>query len=103
IFDTIHAVECNFEDDFRTAEVGSILPTSGYRDDAFQRVADDEDSEAPQIMMRAPAPIEAHVSSFVDSTPESTLNSGSFQRISDDEELITYLPVAEPEEGPEEE
>ena len=103
IFDQIHAVEFNFEDDFRTAEVGSILPTSGYRDDAFQRVADDEDSEAPQIMMRAPAPIEAHVSSFVDSTPESTLNSGSFQRISDDEELITYLPVPEPEEDLEEE
>ncbi len=35
IFDQIHAVEFNFEDDFRTAEVGSILPTSGYRDDVI--------------------------------------------------------------------
>ncbi len=103
IFDQIHAVEFNFEDDFRTAEVGSILPTSGYRDDSFQRVADDDDSDAPHITMRAPAPIEAHLSSFVDSAPENTFNSGSFQRISDDEELFAAMPVVEPEEDTEEE
>ncbi|HEX4898882.1 MAG TPA: hypothetical protein VFV61_00020, partial [Pyrinomonadaceae bacterium] len=103
IFDQIHAVEFNFEDDFRTAEVGSILPTSSYRDDAFQRVADDEDSEAPQITMRAPTPIEAHVSSFVDSAPESILHSASFQRISDEEEPLATMGVAEPEEDFEEE
>jgi ribonuclease G len=103
IFDQIHAVEFNFDDDFRTAEVGSILPTSGYRDESFQRVADDEDSDAPHITMRAPTPVEAHVSSFVDRAPENTMNSGSFQRISDDEELFAALPVAEPEEDLEEE
>ena len=103
IFDQIHAVEFNFGDDFRTAEVGSILPTSGYRDDAFQRVADDDDSEAPQITMRAPTPIEAHVSSFVDSFPENTMNSGSFQRISDDEELVAAMPFVEPEDEIDEE
>ena len=103
IFDQIHAVEFNFEDDFRTAEVGSILPTSGYRDDSFQRVADDDDSEAPHITMRAPTPVEAHVSSFVDSEPENTLNSASFQRISDDEELVAAMPEIEPEEETEEE
>ena len=102
IFDQIHAVEFNFEDDFRTAEVGSILPSSGYRDDAFQRVADDDDSDTPQITMRAPAPVEAHVSSFVDSVSENTLNSGSFQRISDDEELAITGDAIE-EEEPEEE
>ena len=103
IFDQIHAVEFNFEDDFRTVEVGSILPPSGYRDDSFQRVADDDDLDAPHITMRAPTPIEAHVSSFVDSAPENTLNSGSFQRISDDEELVATLPLFEPEEEVEDE
>jgi ribonuclease G len=102
IFDQIHAVEFNFEDDFRTAEVGSILPTSGYREGSFQRVADDDDLDAPHITMRAPTPVEAHVSSFVDSAPENTLNSGSFQRISDDEELLAAMPVFEPEEIEEE-
>ena len=102
IFDQIHAVEFNFDDDFRTAEVGSILPTSSYRDDSFQRVADD-DVDAPHITMRVPPPVEAHVSSFVDSAPENTLNSGSFQRISDDEELVAAMPFLEPEEEIEEE
>ncbi|HET6668784.1 MAG TPA: Rne/Rng family ribonuclease [Pyrinomonadaceae bacterium] len=102
ILDQIHAVEFNFEDDFRSAEVGSILP-SGYRDDAFQRVADDEDADVPQITMRAPAPIEAHVASFVDNAPESILKSGSFQRISDEEEPLATMGVVEPEEDFEEE
>ena len=97
IFDQIHAVEFNFEDDFRTAEVGSILPTSGYGDGSFQRVADDDESDTPQITMRAPTPIEAHVSSFVDSVSENTLNSGSFQRISDDEELAIAREAVEEE------
>jgi ribonuclease G len=103
ILDQIHAVEFNFEDDFRTAEVGSILPPSGYRDDAFQRVADDDDADAPQITLRAPAPIEAHVASFVDSAPERILHSGSFQRISDEEEPLATMGVVEPEEDFEEE
>ncbi|HKR58829.1 MAG TPA: Rne/Rng family ribonuclease [Pyrinomonadaceae bacterium] len=102
IFDQIHAVEFNFEDDFRTAEVGSILPAS-YRDQAFQRVADDDDSDAPQITMRALTPEEAHLSSFVDNVREDTLNSGSFQRISDDEELLEVPPVLDDEEFEEEE
>jgi ribonuclease G len=104
ILDQIHAVEFNLEDDFRTVEVGSILPPSGYRDDAFQRVADDDDDvDVPQITLRAPAPIEAHVASFVDSAPERKLHSGSFQRISDEEEPLAALPVVEPEEDAEDE
>ncbi len=87
IFDQIHAVEFNFEDDFRTAEVGSILPRE-YHDDAFQRVADDDELDTPHITLRAPEPEPARVSSFVDSVAENTLNSGSFQRISDEEEPL---------------
>lgn len=87
IFDQIHAVEFNFEDDFRSAEVGSVFPSGGFQDASFQRV-DDGDVTADQgrITMRAPEPIAAHVESFLDSIPEETLHSGSFQRVSDDEE-----------------
>lgn len=86
IFDRIHAVEFNFEDDFRTAEVGSILPGM-QPDGSFQRIDDgSQESDAPQITMRALEPISAHVGSFVDSVDEDTLHSGSFQRISDDDD-----------------
>lgn len=105
IFDQIHAVEFNFEDDFHTAEVGSILPSSVYRDPSFQRVDDgDEESDVPQITMRVPPPVAAHVDSFVDSVNENTLNSGSFQRISDDDDSAeAHLPDTEVAEDEEEE
>jgi ribonuclease G len=86
IFDQIHAVEFNLEDDFRTAEVGSLLPSGGYRDAAFQRVDDASEADVPQITMRAPEPIAAHVESFVDRLDEDTLHGGSFERVSDDDE-----------------
>ena len=92
IFDQIHAVEFNLEDDFRTAEVGSILPSSGYRDASFQRVDDgDEELDTPQITMRSPLPVAGPVASFVDRIDEDLLTSGSFQRISDDEETAEIL------------
>jgi hypothetical protein len=47
LFDQIHAVEFNMEDDFRSAEVGSLLP-AGFGSDAFERV-DDGDSDADPI------------------------------------------------------
>jgi ribonuclease G len=84
IFDQIHAVEFNIEDDFRTAEVGSLLP-SGFGSDAFERVDDgSEDVGEPVRTERRPA--EAHVSSFVDDVSDDTLRRMEFQRISDDEE-----------------
>lgn len=86
IFDQIHAVEFNLEDDFRTAEVGSLLPSSGYRDDTFQRIDDASEEEIPRTV-RAPEPISAHVESFVDTMPEETLGARSFERVSDDDEL----------------
>ncbi|MFN2511874.1 MAG: Rne/Rng family ribonuclease [Pyrinomonadaceae bacterium] len=103
IFDQIHAVEFNFEDDYRSAEVGSVLSSGGYQDPSFQRIVDGEDtSEQGRITMRAPETIAAHVKSFVDSVDEQTLPGGTFQRISDDEdaELMTSpsIGVEEDEE-----
>ena len=83
IFDQIHAVEFNMEDDFRIAEVGSLLST-GLGGDSFERI-DDGDSEGEPIR-EAGRPREAHVSSFIDDVAPDTLGSGGFQRISDDEE-----------------
>ena len=91
IFDQIHAVEFNLEDDFRTAEVGSLL-SSGFGSDAFERIDDgSEDVGEPIRSERRPA--EAHVSSFVDDVSDDTLRRMEFQRISDDEEEAIASPV----------
>jgi len=84
LFDQIHAGEFNLEDDFRTAEVGSII-TSDYRDDSFQRVDDGEPAELGGAAPRMRESVAAHLESFVDDVDDKLLESGSFQRISDDE------------------
>jgi ribonuclease G len=87
IFDQIHAVEFNLEDDFRTAEVGSLLPSGGLHDESFQRI-DDSDiySEAEPLEIAARAPVAAHLDLFVDEEPSDTMGQGSFERISDEDE-----------------
>jgi ribonuclease G len=103
IFDQIHAVEFNLEDDFRTAEVGSLLPSSSYRDASFQRIEDASDNESQQTM-RAPEQIAAHVEGFVDSLPEATLPGHSFERVSDEDEgkpaeIVREITVEEDREA----
>src|SRR5215213_3666079 len=92
LFDQIHAVEFNMEDDFRSAEVGSLL-SAGLGSESFERV-DDDDAEVEPIR-EAGRPREAHVSSFVDDVAPDTLGSGGFQRISDDEEEAARPEVVE--------
>ena len=84
IFDQIHAVEFNMEDDFRTAEVGSLLST-GFGSDAFERVDDGVEPDAEPVRTER-RPVEAHVSSFVDDLDDDTPGRVDFQRVSDDEE-----------------
>src|SRR6266542_3613182 len=94
IFDQIHAVEFNFEDDFRTVEVGSVLPRGGVHDDSFQRIDDsdvDGQNEPGQIRLRAP--VEAHLDSFVEDAAGDTLGHRSFERVGDDEEIIDPAPI----------
>jgi ribonuclease G len=88
IFDQIHAVEFNLEDDFRSAEVGSLLPTGGFGDPSFQRIDDGSDPDAADRIAGAHRrePMEAHLETFIDDVPSDTLRRGSFQRISDDED-----------------
>ncbi|HEV7680957.1 MAG TPA: hypothetical protein VGO68_02460, partial [Pyrinomonadaceae bacterium] len=86
LFDQIHAGEFNLGDDFRTAEVGSVLSSVDYSDDSFQRVDDGDSSDAESSAApRVREPIAAHIESFVDEVDDSRLQSGSFQRVSDDD------------------
>ncbi|HET7113006.1 MAG TPA: hypothetical protein VFI57_05145, partial [Pyrinomonadaceae bacterium] len=92
IFDQIHAVEFNMDDDFSSAEVGSLL-SSGFGTDSFERV-DDGDTGEP-VVREGQRPREAHVSSFVDDVSTEPLSSFGFQRISDEEEEAAQLLEAE--------
>ena len=92
IFDQIHAVEFNMDDDFRSAEVGSLL-SAGLGSASFERIADDDTEGEP--IREAGRPREAHVSSFIDDVEPDTLHSSSFQRISDDEEEALASEVVE--------
>jgi ribonuclease G len=103
LFDQIHAGEFNLEDDFRTAEVGSVMSTVDYRDGSFQRVDDGEGAEpADAPAARTRGPIEAHIESFVDDVDESILQGGSFERVSDDESEPETLALTEKQELSEE-
>ncbi|HEU4713761.1 MAG TPA: Rne/Rng family ribonuclease [Pyrinomonadaceae bacterium] len=99
IFDQIHAVEFNMEeDDFHHAEVGSLL-SRGLGGDDFERI-DDDDSDSEPVLREGQRPREAHVSSFVDDdAPALPLQSAGFQRISDDEEESAALLAAEAPAG----
>jgi Rne/Rng family ribonuclease len=86
LFDQIHAIEFNIqEDDFRSAEVGSLL-SAGFGSESFQRI-DDTETDAEPIREERP-PREAHVSTFVDDVASDTMRSVSFERVSDDEEEV---------------
>ncbi|HEY6659696.1 MAG TPA: hypothetical protein VI031_01095, partial [Pyrinomonadaceae bacterium] len=97
LFDQIHAVEFNMgEDDFRSAEVGSLL-SAGLGSDSFERI-DDADADVEPIREERP-PREAHVSSFVDDVASDTMRSVSFERVSDDDEEVAPEPVVEKQAG----
>jgi ribonuclease G len=88
IFDQIHAVEFNLEDDFRSAEVGSLLSSGTTGDGSFQRVDDTDgydDGIAQEVQFRQQ--LEAHVGSFDDEVPSETFSRGGFERISDEEDI----------------
>ncbi len=87
LFDQIHAGEFNLEDDFRTAEVGSVMSSAELRGGSFQRVADDEeDAIASRTSSRTRETVAAHIEGFVDDIADTPLQAGGFHRVSDDEE-----------------
>ena len=92
IFDQIHAVEFNFDEPYRSAEVGSLLST-GLGSDSFERVSDDE-TESDVIVREGRQMQEAHLAGFVDNLDTDVLASRSFERISDDEESEAAVTAA---------
>jgi ribonuclease G len=84
IFDQIHAVEFNLEDDYKDAQVGSLL-TGGLGDDSFERIVDGE-TDTETAVRAAHQLQEARLAGFVDEVGTDVLRSGSFERISDDED-----------------
>lgn len=92
LFDQIHAVEFNMEDDFRNAEVGSIL-SGGFGSDSFERIDDGETESEP--IREAGRPREAHLSTFIDDVTLQTFSGAGFERISDDEEDAVAAQVEE--------
>jgi ribonuclease G len=95
LFDQIHASEFNLEDDFRTAEVGSVFSSVDYRDDSFQRVDDGDSAEvAGSSAPRIREPIAARIESFVDEVEENRPQSGSFQRVSDEDAEVESASIS---------
>lgn len=106
LLDQIHAGEFNLEDDFRTAEVGSVMPGVDFRDGSFQRIEDSEAVETDEaITPRTREPVAAHIEGFVDNVDETPLRGGGFQRVSDEDEAQTesaaHVPTGEATEEPE--
>jgi ribonuclease G len=110
LLDQIHAGEFNLEDDFRTAEVGSVISSVDYQDGSFQRVDDDTSDSAAAPTPRTREQIAAHLEGFVDNVDENKLRGGAFERVSDDEgetetttdgnsEIGTADAEAQPERG----
>jgi len=93
LFDQIHAVEFNMDDDFGTAAVGTVIGDR-FGSDSFERV-DDGESDPDDLIKAGRRPPEAHVSTFIDEVDVDTFGRGSFQRISDDEEEAAILAAAE--------
>ena len=94
LFDQIHAGEFNLEDDFRTAEVGSVLSSVDYRDDSFQRI--DDGADVGGSMPPTREQIAARVEGFLDDVDDSVLSSKSFERV-DDESELEAASTSEPE------
>ncbi len=99
LFDQIRAGEFNMEEDsFGSAEVGSVLSLDDYRDPSFQRVDDGDVSGATNVSTPPTREfVAAHIESFDDLADETTLQQGSFERVSDDES--TESPTPAPETG----
>ncbi len=99
IFDQIHAVEFNLEEDIRVVEVGSVVPVRGYEPGSFQRVDDGDDPERSPLELRPYEPVAAHLDGFVDDVDNETLRAGSFERVSDDEDSRTPVTVESEEQS----
>jgi ribonuclease G len=84
IFDQIHAVEFDLDDeDLRTASVGSLLTSEMAGEASFERISDDSDQEGDSPTAPVQETVAAHIDSFIDEIDEETQEQ-QFERVSDD-------------------
>jgi ribonuclease G len=84
LFDQIHAVEFDMDDeDLRSAEVGSVLPSNMAGEASFERI-DDSDEDTSSQVTPVQETVAAHIESFIDEVNEET-EQPQFERVSDEE------------------
>ena len=97
IFDQIHAVEFDMNEDVREASVGSLLSSGLSPSASFERI-DDSDIASDQQTPSPTAPLQetvaAHIDAFVDEVSEEATQP-QFERISD-EEKVAEADAAQP-------
>jgi ribonuclease G len=89
--DQIHAIEFDMETTVE-AEVGSLLTSENISaGGTFQRIADDDETDAPRAVEAVQPAVAASVSAFIDDTREDSAltetQAQSFERVSDDGEV----------------
>ena len=93
--DQIHAVEFDMETT-EEAEVGSLLSSENISaGGSFERIADDDEADAPRDVEVVQPAVAASVSAFIDDTTEDsvlTVQAQSFERVSDDGEVAEGVP-----------
>jgi ribonuclease G len=89
LFDQIHAVEFDIDDDAREAQVGSVLSSNLSPSASFERI-DDSDIESGQETPSPTAPVQetvaAHIEAFIDEVDED-VEQPRFERVSDEERV----------------
>ncbi|HZH31090.1 MAG TPA: Rne/Rng family ribonuclease [Pyrinomonadaceae bacterium] len=95
--DQIHAIEFDMETT-EEAEVGSLLSSENISaGSSFQRIADDDEADAPRAVEAVQPAVAASVSAFIDDATEDsalTAQAQSFERVSDDGEAAEGVPPA---------
>ena len=94
IFDQIHAVEFDMETTAE-AEVGSLLSSENISGGgSFERIADDDETDAPSAVGAVQPAVAASVSAFIDETEEDSglASAQTFERVSDDGEAAEGTP-----------
>ncbi|HEX8748141.1 MAG TPA: Rne/Rng family ribonuclease [Pyrinomonadaceae bacterium] len=85
IFDQIHAVEFDMDDEEQSsAEVGSVLSSGLAGEAAFERIEDSDEEGLRSATAPVQETVAAHIDSFIDEVDEEA-EQPQFERISDDE------------------
>jgi ribonuclease G len=101
--DQIHAIEFDMETT-EEAEVGSLLSSQNISGgSSFERIADDDETDAPRAVEAVQPAVAASVSAFIDNASEDSAltaaQAQSFERVSDDGEPAEGVPATTADEA----